>query len=45
MVKKQQKTKSEQLKTAVSLENTAENISCEDGTETTSPFRLDIITL
>ena len=37
--------KIEQLKTTASLENIAENISCEDDTEMTSPFRLDIITL
>ena len=42
--KKKTKTKKEQLKTAVSLENTVENISGEDRTEMTSPFRLDIIT-
>ena len=30
------KTKIEQLKTAVSLENIADNISCEYGTEMTS---------
>ena len=42
--KKKKKTKKEQLKTAVSLENTVENISGEDRTEMTSPFRLDIIT-
>ena len=35
----------EQLKTTVSLENIVGNISCEDNTEMTSPFRLDTITL
>ena len=39
------KTKIEQLKTTVSLENIVGNISCEDDTEMTSPFRLDTITL
>ena len=39
------KTKIEQLKTAFSLGNIAGNISCEDGTEMTLPFRLDTITL
>ena len=34
-----------QLKTTVSLENIVGNISCEDDTEMTSPFRLDTITL
>ena len=35
------KTETEQLKLAVSLENIAGNISCEDNTKMTSPFRLD----
>ena len=39
------KTNIEQLKTTVSLENIVGNISCEDDTEMTSPFRLDTITL
>ena len=37
------KTIIEQLKTTVSLENIAGNISSEDDTEMTSPFRLDTI--
>ena len=39
------KTKIEELKTVISLENIAGNISCEDVTEMTSPFRLDTITM
>ena len=39
------KTKIEQLKMTVSLENIVGNISCEGDTEMTSPFRLDTITL
>ena len=39
------RTKIEQVKTTVLLENIAGNVSCEDDTEMTSPFRLDIITL
>ena len=39
------KTKIEQLKTAVSLENIVDNISCEYGTEMTSFFHLDTIAL
>ena len=39
------RTKIEQPKTAVSLENTAGKISCDDDTEVTSFFRLDTLTL
>ena len=41
------KTEIEQLRSTVSLENvgTLENISWEDNTKMTSPFRLDINTL
>ena len=39
------KTEIEQLKATVSLENIAGNISFEDKTKMTSPFRLDIMTL
>ena len=37
--------KIEQLKTAVSFENFAGSISCEDDTEITSPFHLNTLTL
>ena len=39
------KTKIKELKTVVSLENIAGNISCENVTEMTSPFCLDTITM
>ena len=39
------KTEIEQFKATVSLENIAGNISYEDNTKMTSPFRLDTITL
>ena len=39
------KTEIELLRAAVSLENIAENVSCEDNMKMTSPFRLDSITL
>ena len=39
------KTEIEQLRSTISLENVAGNISCEDNTKMTSPFRLDTITL
>ena len=39
------KTEIEQLRSTVSLENVAGNISCEGNTKMTSPFRLDTITL
>lgn len=39
------KTKIEKLKKVVSLGSIAGDIFCEDGTEMTSPFRLDTITL
>ena len=38
------KIKIEQLKTVVSLDNNARNISCEDGTDKTSPFHFGTIT-
>ena len=37
------KIKIEQLKTVVSLDNNARNISCEDGTDKTSPFHFGTI--
>ena len=39
------KTKIEKLQAVVSLGSNAGDIFCEDGTEITSPFRLDTITL
>ena len=39
------KTEIEQLRSTVSLENVAGNISCESNTKMTSPFRLDTNTL
>ena len=39
------KTDMEQLRSTVSLENVAGNISCEGNTKMTSPFRLDTNTL
>ena len=39
------KIKIEQLKTVVSLDNNARNISCEDGTDMTLPFHYSTITL
>ena len=39
------KAKIKELKTVISLENIAGNISYEDVTEMTSPFRLDTITM
>ena len=38
------KTKIEHLKTVVSLDNNARNISCEDGTDKMSPFHFGTIT-
>ena len=38
------KTKIKQLKTVVSLDNNARNISCEDGADKTSPFHFGTIT-